>query len=400
MKLISHLAFSFIFFSAFNYAEESAVNLIPNLAQNPLPNLTPFLTQDSTSQNYFYFNQSYGSESQFGPLNVLLNVGLVVPGRLNTDARLKKIDYKAGFKNVKDALSHQQAVFTESGGTHESLKKEFIPFAHASGAWLPNYALHFLGEGMLSRKLQEYFVAKGVQGNYMPKILAISTVITAQLLNEVVEYELPWEQRLDSVADFYFNAAGIIAFSFDEVAALLNNDYVNYYYWPGQPVIDVQDGAIFNQGEGYFLRTTLGENTQWKFAFMAGMPANGVGLSLPLDEMQFEYLSILLGTDVLIPKPNQAPDADDLTRDDEFKAGDIAKQYNGALNLYWDRKGSLLASASLSFTPSYQINLNLYPIQNNDLGIAMGGYLIVSEEGASAVGITFDFMPWVPGMRD
>ena len=363
------------------------------------PNQGSDTSLQPTAKNFFYFDQTYGSESQFGPLSVLLNVGLVVPGRLNTDARLKHIDYRGGFKNFKDSLSQQQAVFDESGGFNESLQKEFIPLAHPSGAWLPNYTLHLVGEGMLSRKLEEYFVFEGVQGEYMPKILAVSTVVAAQVLNEVVEYELQWGHRLDAVADFYFNAAGIIAFSFDEVAALFNNDYVNYYYWPGQPVIDIKDGAIFNQGENYFLRTTLGDATDWKLAFLAGLPANGLGVSIPLDGMQFEYLSIMLGTDVLIPKPNTSPDPDDLKRGDKFKAEDIAKQYIGGLNFYWDRKGSLLGSAAIGVIPSYQINLNLYPVRYSDLDIAIGGYIVAAEDGASTVGITFDFMPWVPGLR-
>ena len=80
----------------------------------------------------------------------------------------------------------------------------------------------------------------------------------AQATNEVVEYELPWEQRLDPLADFYFNLAGIIAFSFDEVAQLFSNDYLDYYYWPGQPIIDPQDNALFNQGEQYYFRTKFG----------------------------------------------------------------------------------------------------------------------------------------------
>lgn len=350
------------------------------------------------SKAYFYGGQSYGSESQFGPVNVFMNVGFVVPGRLTTTANLGDIRYKKGWDNVVDAMSHQQDVFDESGGFGRSLEKEFIPFAHPSGAWLPNYTLHFLGEGMLSRKLEEYFRHSGMQGRYAPKVLAASTVIASQLMNEVVEYELPWEQRLDAVADFYFNMAGIIAFSFDGFAELFSNDTIQYYYWPGQPVIDTYNGGLFNQGESYFLRIDSGFESGWKYSFSTGMPANGFGVSFPMDDLNFEYLTIMLGSDVLIVDRDYDPELSD-QRTGDFKAGDIAKEYTAALNMYWDRKGSLMASSSLSFSPSWQLNTNVYPEKRWGLDFGIGGYLVVAEEGANTIGLTFDFMPLVPGFR-
>jgi hypothetical protein len=380
------------------YGQEQAPDL------SDLPHLTsassalyPSINNSPTS--YFYKKQTYGSESQFGPLNVFVNVGLVVPGRLTTTPNLGDIRYKAGWDNVVDSLSHQDDVFEESGGFGRSLEKEFIPFAHPSGAWLPNYSLHFLGEGMLSRKLEEYFRHSGMQGEYMPKILAASTVIAAQLMNEVVEYELPWEQRLDIVADFYFNMAGIIAFSFDGFAQYFSNDTVQYYYWPGQPVVDTYNGALFNQGESYFLRIASGTEAGWKYAFAMGMPTNGFGVSLPLDDLEVDYLTVMLGSDVLIPNRDYQQDEDD-QRTGDFIAADIAKEYTAALNVYWDRKGSLMASSALSFSPSWQLNMNLYPDKRWGMDVGIGGYLVIAEEGANTIGLTFDLMSIVPGFRD
>lgn len=354
-------------------------------------------SQGSSNISFFYSGQDYGSESQFGPLNVFLNVGLVVPGRIATTPRLGEIRYQEGWDFVKDALSHQEDVIEESGGSNKVLEKEFIPFAHPSGAWLPNYALHFLGEGMLSRKLEEYFRHNGMQGRYLPKILAGSTVLFSQLTNEVVEYELPWEQRLDPVADFYFNVAGIIAFSFDGFAQWFASDTVDYYYWPGQAVIDAQDGAIFNQGENYYFR--YGEQG-WKFAMMMGMPWNGGGISIPMDSMEIEHLTVMLGSDVKIPKRNFDREDTGFVRGEEFKASDVANEYLGALHFFWDREGSLLASSSLSFSPSWQWSSNIYPVPIAKLGFGIGGYATVSEEGANAIGITFDFTSVVPGYRN
>ncbi|MGK0446119.1 MAG: hypothetical protein ACJA1U_003071 [Bermanella sp.] len=353
--------------------------------------------------SYFYFQQDYGSESQFGPLNVWFNVGLVVPGRLGTQPQLDEINYAQGWQQVRSSLSHQSDVIDESGGTQASLEKEFIPFAHPSGAWLPNYFLHLLGEGMLSRKLQEYYLSQPNSTPMQAKIKAILTLVAAQTTNEVVEYELPWDQRLDPLADFYFNLAGIIAFSFDEVAQLLSNDHLDYYYWPGQPVIDVQDGALFNQGEQYYFRSALGFDTRLKLAIISGMPATGGGVSYPLNDT--DHLSVMFATDVVVSPPHER--VDQLERKTNFTAREIAELYNRSLNVYWDRKGSLMGALAVSYAPFYQVSLNLYPqtypnlniggFNLGDLGI--GGYVIASQGGANSVGITFSFSPVMLGLR-
>jgi len=359
------------------------------------------VTLEPTS--YFYFQQNYGSESQFGPLNVWFNVGLVVPGRLGTQPQLDEINYAEGWQQVRSSLSHQSDVIDESGGTQASLEKEFIPFAHPSGAWLPNYFLHLLGEGMLSRKLQEYYLSQPNSTPMQAKIKAILTLVAAQTTNEVVEYELPWEQRLDPLADLYFNLAGIIAFSFDEVAQLLSNDHLDYYYWPGQPVIDVQDGALFNQGEQYYFRSALGFDTRLKLAIISGMPATGGGVSYPLNNT--DHLSVMFATDVAVSPPHER--VDQLERKTNFTAREIAELYNRSLNVYWDRKGSLMGALAFSYDPFYQVSLNLYPqtypnlniggFNLGDLGI--GGYVIASQGGANSVGITFSFSPVMLGLR-
>ena len=368
-----------------------------------LPEIAQAGSLSPITENYFYFGQNYGSESQFGFWNVMINVGLVVPGRLGTQPQLRYIDWDSGWQHVESSLTSQTDVFEDSGGTQESLNKEFIPFAHPSGAWLPNYFLHFLGEGMLSRKLEEYYRHDHHSTPVQAKIKAIATTIAAQLTNEVVEYELPWEQRLDPLADFYFNLAGIIAFSFDGFAKLFNNDYLNYYYWPGQAIIDPQDGALFNQGEQYYFRSHLGLFSNTQLAFIAGMPASGVGIAYPINSD--DHISVLWGTDVAVSKPHEK--VEKLERKTNFTASEIADLYHKSINVYWDRKGSLMGSAALSYDPYAQLTLNLYPqtyssaevfgIPLNDVGI--GGYLIASEDGSNSIGLTFSFSPVMLGYR-
>lgn len=256
---------------------------------------------------------------------------------------------------------------------------------------------------MLSRKLEEYYLSQAGNSPVQAKIKAIVTLAAAQATNEVVEYELPWEQRLDPMADFYFNLAGIIAFSFDEVAQLLSNDYLDYYYWPGQPIIDPQDNALFNQGEQYYFRSNLGFDTDTSLAIISGMPATGMGVSYPINDN--EQLSILFATDVAVSHPDETVES--LERGTDFTASEIAKLYNQSLNLYWDKKGSLMGSLALSYHPFYQVSMNLYPQTYPELTIAgisladmgIGGYLIASQEGANSIGLTFSFSPVMLGIR-
>ena len=184
------LAFN-IFCTALAYAQVKDLNESETLPTFDLPDL-PQSSDNNTPKrsikdnHFFYFNQPYGSESQFGPLNVWVNVGLVVPGRLGTQPQLDEINYAKGWQQLNSSLTNQEDVLDESGGTHESLKKEFIPFAHPSGAWLPNYFLHLLGEGMLSRKLEEYYLSQEGNSPLQAKVKAIITLAAAQATNEVV----------------------------------------------------------------------------------------------------------------------------------------------------------------------------------------------------------------------
>jgi hypothetical protein len=402
---VSRYGFVFIFSwfcSAITFAEAGNAGIQAS-DDGHLPVLTSVVDVEPSSNHYFYFQQDYGSESQFGPWNVWLNVGLVVPGRLGTQPQLNDIHYSQGWKQVRSSLTHQDDVLRESGGTNESLEKEFIPFAHPSGAWLPNYFLHLLGEGMLSRKLEEYYLTQADISPMQAKVKAILTLLAAQATNEIVEYELPWEQRLDPLADFYFNLAGIIAFSFDEVAQLLSNEYLDYYYWPGQPILDVQDGALFNQGEQYYFRSKLGIDSTMSLAIISGMPATGIGFSYPMNET--DQLSIMLATDVAVGKPNE--EIEKLERSTDFTASEIAELYNRSVNLYWDRKGSLMGALALSYDPFYQVSLNVYPQKYQSLSIGgfslahvgIGGYLIASQGGANSIGLTFSFTPLMLGLR-
>ena len=369
------------------------------------------LADNHTTDNLFYSGLDYGSESQFGGLNVFINTGFVVSGRYTSPYIFDDINYGKNFKIVAQSFTNQSGTVRENGGTTR-LIEEFNPF-DPSGRFLPNFGLHFLGEGMLSRKLEESYRARGYSH---PKLAAIATVVSSQLMNESVEADMPWYDPVDSMADIYWNIAGIAAFSSDTFARHFSNDVTNLYYWPGQPVIDIRDGALYNQGESYLLRTGRGK---LKFALAMGLPINGIGVSYTANH--YDNFTLLFGTDFALPRTSwQQP----VPSENEGGNDVIFSLAIPSVQLHWDRQGSLMASLLLGkasqcddgtrpFKNNHgqttctnplaksetrdHFSLNLYPF---DLGpVTLAGYIISSELGGSSVGITFSYPPVSIGRR-
>lgn len=368
---------------------------------------------DSSTKNVFYFSQNYGSESQFSGINVFTNTGFVVSGRYTSPFIFDEVDYRKNFSTVVKSFTHQSSTVSNNGGTGRLLS-EFNPF-HSSGRFFPNFGLHFIGEGMLSRKLEEYYATKDYTH---PKVSAIATIVASQLMNETIEADLPWYDPVDSLADIYWNIAGIVAFSNDNFAKFFSRESLHLYYWPGQPIIDVKDSAIYNQGESYLLR--MGEKNL-KLAVIMGIPTNGIGASYTQNNE--DHFTVLLGTDFGLPRTDwqelQQQNAINETSNEVIFSLAIP-----SLQFHWDKKGSLMASMMLGKTTQCSdglrafkntngekscinpaakpisrshFSLNIYPFSLGNIGI--GGYVIMSEAGASSTGITFNYPPISVGRR-
>ena len=415
------------------------------------PLTTPSPATKKPLKKIFYHDQAYGSESQFGFLNVFLNVGGILMGRFNYPADILAVDYQNQGRAVWQSLTNQIGIIS-AYGTWNFFAREVIPFANGSilaGAWAANWGLHFTGEGMLSRKLAEYYDSQ----NYShPQFLAALSITTAQMMNEVVEAGTNHHGNIDPIADFYFNLAGIIAFSFDEFAGYFANNNLRINYWPGQPVIDLTDGAIYNHGEAYAWKISLGDWTDWKLFWQQGLPT-GWGLSVPY--ANGNSISYALGIDAGLPQymtvKNKSIDNAKSTKcldanengevsDEEIataktKAG--TTQYNACMGnskktatlvslknpadsessgndagrltelkttdlsfvagVYWDRNESLMASLLLGISGDPSLRLNIFPglIKIGEIGV--GGYVMASLYGAKTFGVTFQYMPVMPG---
>lgn len=325
-----------------------------------------------TAAPIFHHGLDAGSESQFNAFNVIVNVGLCSFGRLGMpEDRLFEADWGRGWSRLGAAYADPVGSIQRDGSTRPWLMREF---AVPAIFWVhPNVYFHFLGEGMLSRKLEEDFQLRGY-GPGWSKALAIGTIAVAQQLNEASEQMSPFIDQGDPLGDMFWNVAGIAAFQWDAFARLFSNPSVSFFYWPGQPVLDVQDGTLLNHGEHFALRTTLGAWTSWRLSYVSGLPALfALGPAVPLGGGH--WLTVAPGADLDVP---------------------------GWLNasVFWDHQGSLMTSLVVR-TDLKGFRLNVYP-QVDTLGAKLGLYADVHGDRASrpsSVGLTLSLLPVVPGVQ-
>jgi hypothetical protein len=356
--------------------------------------------QDST-KIYFYQNQDYGSESQFGHLNVFMSVGFSVVGPDFWGYRIGDIPFKEGWNDLYGSFAHPGQIMQYYGSYGTFFYQEFVPFV--GFASYPNYIFHIMGEGMLTRKLYEYNISKG-RSKFKSRLYSISTMISAQILNEIIEAPITW--RGDAISDIVVNnTVGIIAFSFDGFARLFSNKNVKLLYWPGQPMIDIRDGVMYNNTETYMLRTTMGNWTKAKLGFMLGLPSSfGLGITYPINIKDNISLFTILGQTPISPsypyhKPSvvrSVPYADRQNAPKTEPQTDIQPQ--SALRFTWDREGSLMTAFEIGY-PKLNFTLNVYPgiLKFKDFNV--GTFVYAGVKYPTTFGLSLKWAPIMPGIR-
>jgi hypothetical protein len=334
----------------------------------------------------FYHGQDYGSESQFGPLNVFLNVGMMLAGRFNYSDNIYEVDYAHQSKNVARSILFPHKTLRKDG-LWGLLKNEVIPFwPGATGAWSPNYSLHLIGEGMLYRKLSEKFTQDSVP---FPKTLAVFSLVAAQMMNETVENGVDRHENTDALADFWFNTAGILLFSWDGFAELFTGN-AQIHYWPGQPVLTAPDGALINHMEMYAWKINLGSWTQKKLFIGSGLPST-IGWTSPQDlENNFTYgLGVNAGDHsnqdlIEIERANDQLDSDSPKKLTSIPLSTVYP----ALAFYWDKNNSLMFRGLIGYSRSLHLDFNFYPGFWKFKGYPLGGYFLSTGIENLSIGVT------------
>ncbi len=360
-------------------------------AAEPAQPLAEAATPDADRGLYWHPND-LGSESQFNPLTAWLNASFDILRNPSYQDSLTGIDYQAGAVNVwrnvtqpGDAGSHF--------GWNQFVAHEIFPvrgFDRQYGQFIPNWTMHALGEGMLYRKLDDWYAFHDVRH---PRLLALLTMVAIEFTNEVTENGSFRGPNQDPIADMLiWNPLGLVLFSIDPVARFFRGP-VTLDFWPGQPVL-ANGMRLANQGENYAFKVKLG--LPFDARFFAYIGKEGLaGASVPVSA--HDHVSVAVGAS--------------LNRLEQVATGDgTARVMNADGSLvvetavFWDRDESLLMSlvAGLTYQPS--LHLNVYPGLWAWNGWAFGGFARwASGEGASA-GLTLRGSPlglgWIQAAND
>ncbi len=337
-------------------------------------------------RDYFYKASPYGSASQFNPLTVFVNGAFDILRNQSYRSSPFDVDYGTGFSNLWRNLKDPFGVIKDGGGGR-FVAHEIFPYRGLKsqyGQFVPNYVLHALGEGMLTRMLAEWYRAHNVPWHYF---FGISTVFLMQWMNEVVENGSYEGANGDPISDIYlFNTLGYILFSIDGVARFFSGHPVQMNYWPHQAALDVRTGELFNHGQNFAFKFNLGEWTDYKAFAYFGVEGL-LGLSAPISES--DSISIGAGLRLLELEPEPSPG---------FRVLVPKGNLNVELAAFWDRDESLMASVFLGGPGNWLVQANLYPGVLNLQGLAFGAYAIVSEFDGVSLGLSFQLLPLVPGV--
>ena len=298
----------------------------------------------------FYRGLPYGSESQFNPMTEILNEGFDMFRTDNANRRLADFPFDRAAKNVFRQVLRPDSAYRQYGFKN-TLTDELLPLSwgvNGGPQWLANYTCHFLGSGMVSARMVEWFESRDVPH---PVAMSVLTMYAAHYTNEIVEDGgvAKRSHPLDAVVDLYvFDLAGILAFRTQAMQKLFSGP-LELTNWQGQATLTMEDNAIDN---------TRIENTYQEFVLRFPLPkSEKVRGMVAWGPYSIAGLSIgsRYGTSVTI-----AGGGDIKTRKDELtgKQSNSVRPYGG---FFIDRRGSLLGSLVVKDSKEVLASANIYP---------------------------------------
>ena len=166
------LFFRFLFMSAF---------LIVNSSWAESPKDTSLekpgkVSQHESDTNYFYQPLTYGTQGKYNPGDFFINGGFGV-WQFNPNRKILNIPITAEWQNTWESMRHPLWAI-EQFGYKEWFFSEVCPssFEIKKGQFFPNYALHIIGAGMQSRKMEEWYKYHDVP---YPRIIQLSPCLVS-----------------------------------------------------------------------------------------------------------------------------------------------------------------------------------------------------------------------------
>src|SRR5687768_5128609 len=168
-------------------AGSGCASVAPSVAPMPDPEMPPPKVIESPEPTRrFYKDVGYGSEAQFNPLTQILNEGFDMFRGDNRNRRLADFPFGRASKNVLRSLVRPDSVYREFGWSN-TLRDELLPLSWGTNGgpqWLANYTCHFLGSGMVSARMIEWYEAHDVPH---PVAMSVVTMYASHVMNELVE---------------------------------------------------------------------------------------------------------------------------------------------------------------------------------------------------------------------
>jgi len=346
--------------------------------------------QADGGQYYFLRDQDFGTDAIFNPASNILNLGFDITRSNSYPNSFHEIDFQTGLGNTLWNLGHPADTIDRYGGFGEFFAHEVFPYKDPGNPeytqWMPNYTLHLLGQGMVSRKMTEWYDREGFN---FPALWSIGTMLTGAMLNETVENNAYVGGNPDPIADFYFfNPMGLLLFSFDPVAQFFSTT-VQIEFWPGQPALVLNELGIYNAAENYSIRIDPGLIDGVRL-FLYGGTEGLFGLSFDTKggdtwTVASGYRKIQLmpvyrnGTRMYVPSGTR---------------GNVV----GAV--FWERNGSLLASIKVDSGYDPALRTNIYPGVLSLGDVQVGHFVWASGTAGFVTGITFGTLPIGFGLSD
>ncbi|MDQ8168847.1 MAG: hypothetical protein P3C09_13945, partial [Gemmatimonadota bacterium] len=328
--------------------------------------VAPSAVADTTvpAERLLYRGRSYGSESLYSPLSVLLNKGFDHMQARNARRDVWTFPYGTTARGMLwDAVRHPRGAIERHPGWNRWLRTEVLPATANTqdAAWVVNYTEHLLAGGLTYRMLDAWYARHGAPA---PRLRAAATTLAAAALNEMAEFPGAPTAAASTVADLWvFDLGGIALFSLDPLVRWFGGT-LQAANWSTQATF-TSDGALRNNGQYLVYKVPL-PRAHWRLFLRGGMGVQA-GLTRALADGYAVTLAAGGDTEIRLVDP--------VTR-----AESIRLRPGGGV--YVDRHHSLLAS--LTAGPAVQrVTLNVYP------GVLPGRWRDVGVWGA----ITHDGRP-------
>ncbi len=336
------------------------------------------ITSPLFSMNLYFYNGSidYGTEGQFNPGSVYINGGFDILRNGFVPRQIQKIRFRNGFDLLNESLSNPHQVIKDfnDSSTMNFFEYQVFPktFKGKKGAWFPNYQSHLIGEGMVSRKLAEWY---DFHHYPYPYTLGVLTTFAFQYTNEMMELSPFKKPSMDPIADIYlFNTAGYILFALDPVAEFFGKT-LNLNCWYPQPVLSPIDGTLSNAGEEFIMKYRPPKCKRfqifysWGIDGTAGLTYNGANqsnYSVGFGQKAFRLKQSLVNYNIIYP---------------ELEPHFI---------FFYDKNESLLFSCSQTGIKKTNIIVNIYP---GLLHKKMGLYSSYNDFSKFEFGVTWQNIP-------